>query len=194
MVLTGRSSEALSEINRAEQIDPGSNAVLADKALILFYLGRTDEAIELAKKVEASQPNFLSAHRYLSYFYLTKGDYNDYADEAQKAAALSQDEAQAEIAQAAEQGLKAGGEHAMLINTLKVEQKQYQRRQMSPFVVAVTCARLGQRQEALRYLQAAYQEHDPTFLSIRVNQALAPLHDDPAYRKLLAESGLPPVS
>ena len=50
---------SLNEINRAEQIDPGSNAVLADKALILFYLGRLDEAIVLAKKVEASQPNFL---------------------------------------------------------------------------------------------------------------------------------------
>ena len=64
--------EAMNEINRAEQIDPGSNAVLADKALILFYLGRVDEAIVLAKKVEASQPSFLSTHRYLSYFDLAK--------------------------------------------------------------------------------------------------------------------------
>ncbi len=194
VVLTGRSAEALNEINRAERIDPGSNAVLADKALVLFYLGRTDEAIALAKKVEASQPNFLSTHRYLSYFYLDKGDYKDYADEAVKAAALSQDESQVEIAQAAEQGLKAGGPHAMLTNTLKVEQKLYQQRHMSPFVLAVTCARLGNQQDALHYLQAAYQEHDPSFLSIRVNQALAPLHNDPAYRKLLAEAGLPPLA
>lgn len=194
VVLTGRSKQALSEINRAEQIDPGSNAVLADKALVLFYLGRLDEAVVLAKKVEASQPNFISAHRYLSYFYQAKGDYNDYADEALKAAALSHDKAQAEIAHAAEQGLKAGGEHGMLTNTLKVEQKLYQERQMSPFLLAITSVRLGQQQEALHYLQAAYQEHDPTFLSIRVNQALAPLHNDPAYRKLLAEAGLPPIS
>lgn len=194
LVLTGRSTEALHEINRAEQIDPGSSAVLADKALILFYLGRDDEAIALAKRVEASQPNFLSTHRYLAYFYLTKGDSKEYADELVKTAALSEDKAQAEVAHAAEQGLKAGGEHAMLANTLKVEQQLYQQRHMSPFVLAVTCARLGQQQEALHYLQAAYQEHDPTFLSIRVNQALTPLHNDPAFRKLLAEAGLPPLS
>ena len=194
IVLTGRYNEALNEINRAEQIDPGSNAVLADKALIFFYLGRMDEAIALAKKVEASQPNFLSAHRYLSYFYLTKGDYADYADEALNAAALSQDEAQSEIAHAAEQGLKAGGEHAMLTNTLKIEEKLYRQRKLSPFLLAVACARLGQQQDALYYLQAAYHEHDPAFLTIRVNQSLAPLHDDPTYRKLLMESGLPPLA
>jgi tetratricopeptide (TPR) repeat protein len=194
LVLTGRSADAMNEINRAEQIDPGSNSVLADKALILFYLGRLDEAIVLAKKVEASQPNFLSTHRYLSYFYLAKGDNNGYAGEAVKAAALSHNEAEAEIAHAAQDGLKAGGEHRMLTNTLKVEQKLYQQRQTSPFFLAVTCARLGQQQDSLRYLQAAYQEHDPTLLAIRVNQALAPLHNDPAYRKLLAEVGFPPIS
>lgn len=194
LVLAGRSADAMNEINRAEQIDPGSNSVLADKALILFYLGRLDEAIVLAKKVEASQPSFLSTHRYLSYFYLAKGDDNGYADEALKAAALSHDEAEAEIAHAAQEGLKAGGEHRMLTNTLKEEQKLYQQRRTSPFFLAVTCARLGQQQDALHYLQAAYQEHDPTLLAIRVNQALAPLHNDPAYRKLLAEVGFPPIS
>jgi tetratricopeptide (TPR) repeat protein len=194
VVLTGRSAEALNEINRAERLDPGSNAVLADKALILFYLGRTDEAIVLAKKVEASQPSFLSTHRYLSYFYLAKGDYKDYADEAMKAAALSQDRVQIEIAHAAEQGLRAGGEHAMLTNTLKVQQQLYQQRQVSPFFLAVTSAQLGRQQDALRYLQAAYQEHDPTLLAILVSQPLDSLHNDPAYRKLLAEIGFPPIS
>lgn len=194
VVLAGRSTEALNEINRAEQLDPGSNAVLADKALILFYLGRVDEAIVLAKKVEASQPNFLSTHRYLSYFYLAKGDYKDYADEAMQAAALTQDAAQIEIANAAEQGLKAGGEQGMLTNTLKVEQKLYQQRQVSPFFLAVTSAQLGRQQDALRYLQAAYQEHDPTLLAIRVSQPLDSLRSEPVYRKLLFEIGFPPIS
>lgn len=194
VVLTGRSAEALSEINRAEQIDPGSNAVLADKALILFYLGRVDEAVGLAKQVEASQPNFLSAHRYLSYFYLAKGDYQDYADEAVESAALTQDAAQIEIAQAAEQGLKAGGERGMLTNTLKVEQKLYEQRQVSPYLLAVTSAQLGRQQDALHYLLASYQEHDPTLLGLRVSRTLDSLHNDPAYRKLLAEIGFPPIS
>ncbi len=194
LAMVGRSEEALKEINRAEQIDPGSNAVLADKALVLFNLGRLDEAIVMAKQVEASQPNFLSAHRYLSYFYQAKGDYKDYGDESLKAAALTHDEAQIEITRAAEQGFKAGGEHEMLTSTLKVEQRLYQHRQMSPFLLAVTCSKLGQKQQALQYLQAAYHEHDPLFLSMRSNQSLAPLHSDPDYRKLLAEVGLPPIS
>jgi tetratricopeptide (TPR) repeat protein len=194
LVMIGRSADALKEINRAEQLDPGSNAVLADKALVLSILGRLDDAIALAKQVEASQPNFLSAHRYLSYFYQSKGDYKDYADESMKAAVMTHDEAQIEITRAAEQGFNAGGEHGALTNTLQVERRLYQGRLISPFLLAVACARLGEKQQALQYLLAAYQEHDPLFLSIRVNQSLAPLHNDPVYRKLLAEAGLPPIS
>ena len=45
--------------------------------------------------------------------------------------------------------------------------------------------------EALHDLQAAYQDHDPLFLSVGSDPVLAPLHNELAYRKLLAAAGLP---
>ncbi len=69
----GRWQDALREISRAQQFDPSSTAILADKALILFGEGNYDEATSLLQQIQASQPGFFSTHRYLSYVYKERG-------------------------------------------------------------------------------------------------------------------------
>ena len=193
LVLIGRVAEGLQEINRAEQLDPGSVAILADKALVLYNLGRPEEAIGLLKEIEKSQPDFYSTHRYLSYIYLSRHDDRNYLVESLKAATLAHDHQQLEIARAAEQGFKLGGEVGMFRNTLRAQEQLYRREQMSPFLLAVSYARLGENDKALSYLETSYRQHDPYFLSIRVDQGLVPLHAHAEYRKLLAASGMPPL-
>lgn len=190
----GRLPEALKEINRAEQIDPASNAIMADKGLILLELGRTDDALGLLKQLEVSQPAFFSTHQYLSYVYYSKGDYRNYVAEALKAATLSHSEPQLAVAHAAEQGFKTGGKHGMLVNTLKAEEKLFNQGQMSPFLVAVSCIRLGQNEDAMRYLQAALEHHDPALLAVRGDPGFNALHHDPRFQKLLAQAGMAPLS
>lgn len=192
--LLDRPAEALQEIKRAEQLDPGSPAILADKALILFHSGHVEDAIALLKQIDASQPAFFSTHKYLSHIYLSQGDYPDYLAEAEKAATLSHDEQELTIVRAAQQGFKDGGAQGMLNNILRTQQKFYDAGQLSPFLLAITHARLGHKQEALRYLQTAYQQHDPYFTGIASNSGLVSLHDDPSFRKLVTEAGLPPLS
>jgi len=190
----GRLPEALKEINRAEQIDPASNSIMADKALILFELGRTDEALGLLKQLEVSQPAFFSTHQYLSYVYYSKGDYRNYVAEALKAATVSHSEPQLAIARATEQGFKTGGKQGMLLNKLKAQEKLFNQGEMSPYLVAVTCVRLGQNEAAMRYLQTAVQQHDTALLDVRGNSDFNALHNDPRFQKLLSQAGVPPLS
>lgn len=194
LATAGRLPEALQEIDRAEQIDPASNAILADKALILLDLGRTDDALALLKQLEVSQPLFFSTHQYLSYVYYSKGDYRNYVAEAVQAATLSHSEQQLAIARAAEQGFKTGGKHGMLASTLKAQEKLLDGNQMSPFLVAVTCVRLGQNEDAIRYLQSAVQQHDPALLALRGDSDFSALHNDPRFQKLLVQAGMAPLS
>ncbi|MGD0930802.1 MAG: hypothetical protein ABR902_09135 [Candidatus Korobacteraceae bacterium] len=193
LMVLGRLPEAMKEIERAQELDPASTAILADKALVLFHLDRPDEATALLKQIEASQPAFFSTHKYLSYIYLSKRDYPNYLIEAAEAARLSQDKREVAIVRSAEQGFKAGGERAMLENILQVQKKFYAEGQLSPYFVARTSARLGQNGEALRYLQDAYQKHDSSLLSLRADEALVSLHHDPSFQKLVALIGLPPL-
>jgi len=59
--------------------------------------------------------------------------------------------------------------------------------------LARTCASLGRKQEALDYLQTAYQQRESEVVSMRVDLQFASLHDEPRFRELLTEVGLPPL-
>jgi tetratricopeptide (TPR) repeat protein len=193
LMVLGRSPEALQEINRAQKLDPASTPILADKGLILFHAGQPDQSIALLKQIETAQPAFFSTHKYLSYIYLVQQDYPNYLAQAMQAALLSHDEQELAIVRAAEQGFKSGGEREMLSDILREQKKFYDQKQLSAFLVASTCARLGQKEEALQYLQASYEQHDPLFLTIRTEQAFSTLYADPAFRKLVVQAGLPPL-
>ena len=193
LLMQERFPEALQEIERAQQLDPSSNAILADKALILFHSGRKDEAFALLKQLEASQPGFFSTHMYLAHIYLQRHDPQNYLAQWRQAATLAQKQSDLEVVSAAEQGFQLGGERGMFQAMLKTQQKLYAEGQASPFVVAATAARLGRKEEAMRYLQASYRDHDPYFLSIRLDESMVALHDDPEFRKLVQLAGLPPL-
>ncbi len=193
LMVLGRLPEAMKQIERAQELDPSSTPILADKALVLFHMGRLDEATALLKQIEASQPAFFSTHKYLSHIYLSERDYPAYLAEAAEAARLSQDKQEITIVRAAEQGFKAGGEREMLENILQQQKKLYAEGQLSPYFVARTSALLGQREEALRYLQDSYRQHDSSFLSLRADEALASLRSDPSFQKLVAQVDLPPL-
>ena len=189
-----RYPEALKEIDRAQELDPSSNAILADKGLILFQMGRVDEAAALLKQVKNSQPDFSSSHKYLSYIYLAKHDLPNYLAESRTAATLTRDENELAIVNAAERGFRAGGERSMWEEMLKAQEQLYADGKISAFLVAISAARLGHKEDAMRYLQASYQEHDPYFLAIRGDTSFNFLHDDPRFRKLVEQAGLPPLS
>ncbi len=193
LMTLGRYPEAMKEIERAQELDPASSAILADKALLLFHQGDPERATELLRQIEASQPAFFSPHKYLSYIYLAKRDYRNYLVEATKSATLSHDAEELAVLRAAEQGFNAGGGQGMLAGILRLQKKLYAEGRLPAYAVAETCARLGRKEEALRYLQTAYERHETAFLSLRVDEGWSSLHDDPAYRQLLAQAGFPPL-
>ncbi len=188
----GRYDEALAEISRAQQLDPSSTPILADKGLILFQEGKLEEATSLLQQVEASQPGFLSTHRYLAYVYEQKRDFPDYLEEVMKAANLSQNESELAIAHANVDGFKAGGEQGMLKRVLQTDLDLFSQGKVPAFTVAGTYARLGEQDETLRYLQISYQRHEPSFLVVRGDRTFAPYRDKPAVRKLIEQAGLSP--
>jgi tetratricopeptide (TPR) repeat protein len=191
LMMLGRLPEALDQIERARQLDPASTAILADKALILFHQGEPEQAIALLKQLSASQPAFFSTHRYLSLIYVDKGDYPAYLEEAGKAAELSGDLQEKVIVQQAREGYRLGGASGMF-QSMALAQKQYFEAEKLPaFSVATTYARMGQKNEALRYLQTSFRRHEVAFLAIRVHEAFVDLHRDSTFQQLVGQAGLP---
>jgi tetratricopeptide (TPR) repeat protein len=187
----GRTDEALREINRAQELDPTSTTVLADKGVLLYAAGQKREAIALLKQIEDTEPSFLSPHRYLTTIYLINGEYAEYLTEAKKTALLSQDATGLAVVRAGEKGLAAGGPHGMLENILQVQKSMYPDGGIAAYSLASTYAQLGQKQEALKYLGIARDRHDTMLMNLRSDPTMSNLHDDPAFRSLVTQIGLP---
>jgi len=50
---------------------------------------------------------------------------------------------------------------------------------------------LGNKQEAIAYLNISYEKHEEYVLQVETDPAFNTLHDEPAYKDLVARLGLP---
>jgi tetratricopeptide (TPR) repeat protein len=187
----GRYAESLDEIEKAQKLDPNSTSILSDKGLLLFHSGQTQQAAELLKQLAAAEPDFLSPHNYLATVHLGQGEYSQYLAERRKAATLLHDQARLDIVAAGEKGLARGGAQGMWSAMLKEQQRLRADGKESAYNLARTYALLGRKQEALDELQTAYREHEPALMTMRIDVELVSLHDEPRFREMLAEVGLP---
>jgi tetratricopeptide (TPR) repeat protein len=189
-----RNQEALTEIERARQLDPSSTPILADKGIILASAGRMDEARTLLTLLEASQPDFIPSHRYLGdAIYFSEGNYPGYFAEKATVARLRHDASAEKILEAEQKAFARGGQRGLFEEQLTASRKSFDHGHGSAFEVAARCAALGQASEAMKYLEIAYDRHDLLLTTLIANPAFQPLHQDPKFAELVVKVGLPPV-
>jgi DNA-binding winged helix-turn-helix (wHTH) protein/tetratricopeptide (TPR) repeat protein len=187
----GKDAASLAEIERAQALDPASKAILADKGDLLWLAGRKGEGTALLKQLEATEPDYISPRRYLKRIALANGDYVTYLAEWRKEATLMKDATTLKLVEAAEKGYASGGSRQMLENMRAMQKNLCERGSLSPFAVAETDAVLGDNQEAIHYVEKAYEAHDENFVSIKTDAALAGLRDDPVYKDMAARLTFP---
>jgi len=189
-----RLPEAQVEIDRAQQLDPASSAILADKGNLLLVAGQRNEALTLLKQMESRDPAFRSPHLYLRNVYLRKQDYPNFLAELRADALLMHNDSAVVIATAAEKGFAAGGPRRMFEGMLQVQKRLYAKHSLSPTDLAETCALLGNNDDALLYLKEAYEQHDEKLLFVEILPEFDHLHDQLAYRDLITRMNLPATS
>jgi tetratricopeptide (TPR) repeat protein len=190
MMHTGVFDESLAAINRAQQLDPSSRAILANKGLISYYAGRRAEALEILKGLASSAPEFLPPRHYLATIYLEDGDYAAYLNELTEAARIANNERLAAAVDAGRAALPGQGPAGMFTAMLAVQMEQERQELATAFDVARTAAMLGQRTVAMGYLQLSEARGEPARLGIRIDPQLKSLRDTPEF-KALADRILP---
>lgn len=189
-----RYPEALAEIERAQAADPTSKSILADKGSILSAMGRSQEAIILLQQVEKAEPEFLSPHRYLKSLYLAQGDYPGFLSELRKQAALSGDNSALAVVTAAENGFASGGPHAMFDSMRREQEKLFEQGKFSPYEVAQTCALVGDKPGAMKYLKAALDERDDRITEVTGDHIFDSMRSDPAMLQIVSQMKVPNTS
>jgi len=188
LAMSGRSSEAIAEIKRAQQLDPLSLMIGVDLNVPFYVARQYDLSIEQSRKVIEMEPNFYLAHLTLAIASVQKRDFATGIVELKKARSL---EDKPWIVAALGYAYAASGrkqEALQLIDELKKLAKQ---RHVTPYAIATIYAGLDNRDETFRWLQMAYEERAPGLTWLKVDPILDSIRPDPRYADLLHRMGLP---
>jgi TolB-like protein/DNA-binding winged helix-turn-helix (wHTH) protein len=188
LLVMNRDDEALQEQKRADEIGPFERPWALGRLYI--YLRRYDAAInELRARVEA-QPEEDSFHFLLSEAYWLKGMWKESEKELEIGNRLA---GNPKLAEAERQAFERNGEKGaeeFAVNEIKTQaRKQY----VSPWDMAFRYAFLGDKEETLKFLEAADQERLSDLVFLQKQPVFDFLHSEPRYRVIVKKVGLPPA-
>jgi hypothetical protein len=189
-----RDQDALTEIERARQLNPSSTPILADKGCILAQARRTEEARALLTQLTASQPDFVPPHRYLAEdIYAPEGNYAGYFAEMTTVANLRHDAKAEKKIEAEKKAYAKAGPRGLFEQRLSNARESFDHGTGSAYDLAAAYASLGQNNEAIKYLEISWQRHELILTTLPVARAFDNMHQDAQFRALVAKVGLPPI-
>lgn len=192
LMAMGRMQESVIQINHARELDPLSVSVNFSLGWRLYMAHQYDQAIEQLRNTIELEPNFAVAHVILGQAYEQKGFHDQAIAELQNAAAISDGTplALAALGHAyATMGRKTEAQ-AVLYRLLHPPKKNY----VSPFYVAVVYEGLGRQEEAMDWLDKAYENRSNGLIFLKVDPELDGLRANLRFRALQRKLNLPDLS
>jgi hypothetical protein len=135
---------------------------------------------------------FAMAHYCLAQAYWGKRMYSQVIEERKAIGQLSGDPNDSEFASAMEQGFRSAGWKGALTQCIEARQAQRRTGNSSAYWIAALYAELGDKDQAFRWLNSAYQERDSWLVGLKTNFQLDPIRSDPRFAELVRKVGLPP--
>jgi len=190
-MIGGREQEALAEINRAHQLDPLSLLISVRIGNVHMWARRYDETIAVCKSLADENPTFAEVHSCLASAYWAKRMYPEVIKEWKVYGQLYGDKKQFEFASALEQGFRLAGWKGALTKGIEIRQAQRKTGYSSAYKIAQLYADLGNKDQAFKWLNTAYQERDFNLIGLKTDFLLDPLRSDPRFAELVRKVGLP---
>jgi TolB-like protein/DNA-binding winged helix-turn-helix (wHTH) protein len=189
--LGGREREALAEVNLAHQLDPLSPIISYQIGWVHIAARHYDDAIVVCKKLAIENPTFAPAHECLAGASWGKHMCSQVIEEWRAYGQLSGDRNESEFASAAEQGFRSAGWKGALTKGIEIRQTQRESGYSYAYNIAAMYADSGDSERALRWLNAAYREHDWRLIFVKTDFLFDPIRSDSRFGELVRKVGLP---
>ena len=189
LAAVGRLDEAISQIRRAEELDPLSPIINSNVEWVLYLARRHDEGIAHCRKTLEIDPSFFATHKYLGLLYVQKGMYEQAIDEYQKAKDLSPDDYHivALIGHAYALSGHRDKARAALLQLKEIAKQKY----IQPWSIAMIYTGLGEKDQAIAWLEKAYEDRSSYMVYLKVEPMLDSLRSDSRFADLLRRMELP---
>jgi TolB-like protein/Flp pilus assembly protein TadD len=183
LICLGRFDEGIRHAQRAVELNPLSPIVNTDLGVTLYTARRYDEGIAALRKALSLDPNFAYAHQSLGIALQAKGDLAAAIAEYEKAKQNSDDPVIAAMSAAAK---ALAGDKNIAQQTLRDLDEIAKQREVVAYARALLHVSLGDKQEAIRWLEQSFADRDGANVSaIKVDPLLDSLHGDPRFEALV---------
>ena len=185
----GRHDEALGEVLRALDLDPLSIIIHTAVGDVFFFARRFDDAIGYYRKALEMDREFLAGHSDLARALEFSGRVEEAIGEYEKAIRLAgKSDFDPSIGLA--NALAVAGRRGEAVGVLEELRRRRTERYISLWGLASISARLGEQENALEWLERAYDEHDSTLVWLKVHPRFDALRTSARFQRLLRQMGL----
>ncbi len=188
LIAMRRYEEAISEIKRAQELAPLSLQINVQVVRTLYFAHEYDEAIEQCRKMLEMDLDYSGTHVFLGRIYNQKRLYKQALAELETARGVLGDNA--ELLSLIGYTYAVAGRRVEALKTLQELQAQAKRRYVSPYHLAMVYAGLGEPDEALIWLERAFEDREGRMTILRSVPEFDSLRSDPRFAALLSRVGL----
>src|SRR5689334_11146375 len=181
-----RYDEAIKMQRRAHELDPLAHRM--DIATTFLRAGRYDEALKAVKRVLETEPHLALAHATLGWGYMLTGRTGDGIASLEKALSLSPESTLylGQLGQALAMAGRTEDARAVLRRLQELSGQRY----VSPYHFAYVYTGLGEYEQALDWLERAYEERAGAVFGIKGSFLFTALRGHPRFQALLRKMNL----
>jgi tetratricopeptide (TPR) repeat protein len=185
----GRRAEALAEIAKSSELDPGPSSAMAESA-VYYQLRDYQSLVEASRMGVVSYPNEWVEHNSLGVGYEGTGKLLEAISEYQKAIEMSNGNLDPTAALA--HAYAVIGRRAEAEKILRDLERKSKSGYVSPYIMATVYAGLGEKDKAFEFLERAYQERslDVSWF-LKADLRIDNLRSDPRFQDLVRRVGYP---
>ena len=184
----GRFDEAKLELKKAQDLDPLSLLINTSVGQQLYFSRQYEAAIQQLRKALDMDPKFVPAQHAIEAAYAQNGMYKEAVGERQNVLTVS---GNPDLAAAIGEDFGKSGYPGVMQSWLEGLKEVSKRSYVSPYNIAQIYARLGDKEQALSWLEQAYNDRDSKLTYAKVEPAFDPLRSDPRFQKLLQRLAMP---
>ncbi len=183
----GRHDEAIASSEKALALDPTSPVINARLAWSLFQARRGDDAVAQAHRAIELAPDYYDAWDNLKWIQLTLGHKAPAVEAWTRAEELDSGDGEG-----VERAYREHGLEGLHRESIKSQLKHRDSgRYHSPYDLVLEYTALGEIEPAMEWLDRSFAERETDMVDLAVDPRLDPLRDEPRFREILAEIGIP---